>query len=219
MTSLAFSGNGRILLLIISFCLLTYFLIAGKRTGKTASKFERIAFTASLAALFLSQITSIVSNYNIMERVKVRLENVGLMFDDDVIRESDNTESIPMDVDIAGEESDVNDTDPEHQNVDIEQFVASHPEIIFKDDVFIIELTVRNVTADEKNDHSEWKKSVDADIGDVLEYQIHYKNTGTKESEGVLVRVSPLEEWNTYLEAQSFIMLRILMGIKLILII
>ena len=196
MTPLTFSEKGLIVLLTTGVILCLIFLCLGIRSWKNASRFERIAFIAAIVALFLSQITSAVSNYNIMEHLKTRLETMGMSFDDGSNPETDNIEENPIGLESSetGEGADAETgvgSDSSSDTNSIEQFVSDHPDIIFKNDVFIIELKVRNVTADEKNSFREWKDWVDAEIGDEIEYQIEYRNTTSNSSGGVIVKVSP----------------------------
>lgn len=198
MTPLTFSDKGLIALLTIGVIFFLIFLCLGIKSWKNASCFERIAFIAAIVALVLSQITSAVSNYNIMEHLKTRLETIGMVFDDGSKPETDNIEENPIGLESSetgkGEGADAETgvgSDITSDSFSIEQFVSDHPDIIFKDDVFVIALKVRNVTADEKNSFKEWKDWVDAEIGDEIEYQIEYRNTTNNSSGDVIVRVSP----------------------------
>lgn len=61
--------------------------------------------------------------------------------------------------------------------------VKNRNDVIYKDDIFVVQLFVR------KAGSKEWKKSIEADLGEIIEFQVEYRNT-TGDSNPVMVRAS-----------------------------
>ncbi len=63
------------------------------------------------------------------------------------------------------------------------QYVTIRVKPVFTDENYIVEKTVRHANSDDKT----WYESIYANVGDVVEYQIHYKNTTEGKAENVVV--------------------------------
>ena len=169
-----------------------YFFVRGKKLAKKneRTEFEKVALMASITAMFLAQLTSAAGNFNIMNNVKEISKTIRNVFQDKMlfnepVRPTENNDGIN-----STKDTEIQKVSPE----ELRKIVENDYSIIFKDDIFLVDTTVRNVTADERNniEKKEWTKSVDAEVGDIVEYQIHYRNTTMNQSQDVMARaVSP----------------------------
>lgn len=60
--------------------------------------------------------------------------------------------------------------------------VNQRNDVIFKDDIFFVDIKVR------KEGDTEWKRTIRADVGDVVEFQIEYVNRCREDAENIMVR-------------------------------
>ena len=178
-----------VILMMIGVACCIYFLIKGKKTAKVDGKiteFEKIALYASVCAMFLAQVTSAVGNYNVMTKAQQKTKEFFGSFNDGMVFDS-STKSFDYNDDTIVDKNEKSAIIPD----ELRLLVDNNPSIIFKEDIFLVEVSVRNVTEDERNNREskEWLKSVNAEIGDIVEYQIHYKNNTSNHSENVMVNV------------------------------
>ncbi len=183
----SFSEKTLIVLLFIVITIGIFFAYVGFRNWKKHDCFERVSFLAAIVALFLSQITSVFSNYNIMEHVKANIKTAGMIFDETTEPSSDY-----IDENMSTEITEEQNPSDSGEKTQLEKIVYDNPNIIFKDEIFQVDIRVRNVTKDENVpvESREYLSYVYAEIGDVIEYQIHYKNTTWHHSENVIVAAS-----------------------------
>ena len=73
--------------------------------------------------------------------------------------------------------------DPPSQEL-IDWVVNSRSDIIYKDNIFLVEFQQRH------ENEMHWSRYIDARVGDLIEFQVHYCNTSLIEKSDVVVRVS-----------------------------
>lgn len=188
-----------IVLAVIIIGVAIIFLKKGKKASndEKRSKFDQIAFEATIFALFISPLIGTAGNVAISnwigENGKKVVETLADKLTFDPYDEDKIMNSVPdeNEVQISTDDEQVQEGEKLTQD-ELEKLVAENPNIIFKDDIFLVEVRVRNVTADQDkpSEEKEYLKSVDAAIGDEIEYQIHYKNTSADHADDVMVAVS-----------------------------
>lgn len=62
--------------------------------------------------------------------------------------------------------------------------VVNRNDIIYKDDIFLTEMQMRRLGEDN------WYKTLDCEIGEEIEFQVHYRNGAYNQASDVMVRVS-----------------------------
>lgn len=79
-----------------------------------------------------------------------------------------------------------------------EERLDERVDVIYKDDIFLVELEMRS------EQYSTWKKVLDLNPGDEIEFQLHFKNNGYGIAENVMMRVS-LPDAFTYIENSAML--------------
>ena len=71
--------------------------------------------------------------------------------------------------------------------------VKNRNDVIYKDDIFFVDIIVR------KAGEKKWQKVIEADVGDIIEFQVEYFNQGKELVEDIMVR-SVLPDNMVYIE-------------------
>lgn len=155
-----------------------------------------VEFYVSILGLVLGPIFCVISSQNILDTLKDLpsnfAENFEIVFSVDYIDENiatDHTEQSTgeMTFDIEGVPND-----------DVTDWVVKNrKDVIFKDDIFVVQMFVR------KAGTKEWKKSIEAEIGDIIEFQAEYRNT-TGDPNAIMVR-SILPDNMDYIEDSTIL--------------